>query len=189
MTRRNQQGVTLIEVLVSIIIVVIGLLGLAGLQARATLGELEALQRAQALVLLQDMVDRINSNRKASMDYVATATEWGTPQGVLPCSGTGAARDLCEWSNALNGAAESTGSINSGAMIGARGCIVNTVPTMPRQFVISVVWQGTAATAAPTTTCGQGQFGNDALRRGLTATVIIGCLQNTAPGVPTCVTP
>jgi type IV pilus assembly protein PilV len=189
MTRRNQQGVTLIEVLVSIIIVVIGLLGLAGLQARATLGELEALQRAQALVLLQDMVDRISANRKAAMEY-ATATVWGTPQGALDCSTlTGSALDMCEWSNALNGAAESSGGVNTGAMIGARGCIVNTVPAMPRQFVVSVVWQGTAATVAPTTTCGQGQYGNDALRRGLTATVIIGCLQNTAPGVATCVTP
>ena len=64
----RQGGTTMMEVLVSIVIVVIGLLGLAGLQSRASVSEMEAFQRAQALVLLQDMVDRINANRKLSME-------------------------------------------------------------------------------------------------------------------------
>src|SRR5205814_2345916 len=70
--RQPQSGATMMEVLVSILIVVIGLLGLAGLQSRINLSEMESFQRAQALVLLQDMVDRINANRKNAALYVTT---------------------------------------------------------------------------------------------------------------------
>jgi len=135
------------------------------------------------------MVDRINANRKSSMNYV-TAGSLGTDIGYTDCTGLASYQlDLCEWNNELTGAAEQAGGAKSGAMIGARGCVTNTVPTMPRQFVVSVVWQGMAGTAVPSTDCGRGQYGNDATRRALTATVVIGCLQNTAPGAAACVTP
>ena len=177
----RQGGVTLIEVLVSIVIVVIGLLGLAGLQARINLAEMEAFQRAQAIVLLQDMSDRINANRRTPMSYV-TATPLGAGQSVQDCSAmTGATRDLCEWSNALLGAGESSGGNQVGAMIGARGCIVNTVATLPQQFLVSVVWQGLNPTTAPlATACGAGSYSNEALRRAVVTTVTIACLQNNA---------
>src|SRR5258706_14532069 len=95
--RSAELGTTMIEVLVSIVIVVIGLLGLAGLQSRASVAEMEAFQRAQALVLLQDMSDRINANRRHAMEYV-TAAPLGTG-GTAPgsCAGlNGPGRDLCE---------------------------------------------------------------------------------------------
>ena len=185
----RQAGTTMMEVLVSIVIVVIGLLGLAGLQSRASVAEMEAFQRAQALVLLQDMADRINANRTIlSMDYV-TAAPLGTGNAVAACAGTIAERDLCEWQNALLGASESSGGLQVGAMIGARGCVTNITPTMPREFQIAVVWQGLVPTAAPgATACGSGEYGDEKTRRAVTAHVIIGCLQNNlANGL--CVTP
>src|SRR4051812_34767512 len=66
------KGFTMIEVLVSLFIVTLGLLGLAALQAKAQQAELESYQRAQALVLVQDMVDRINANRKTAGCYAFT---------------------------------------------------------------------------------------------------------------------
>ena len=187
---RTQRGVTLLEVLITIIILSFGLLGVAGLQARMQLAEMESYQRAQAIVLLRDMVDRVNANRRNSMDYVTT-TPAGTGNSVQDCSAlTGAGFDLCEWSNALLGAAESTGGgQNVGAMIGARGCITNTVAAMPRQFDIAVVWQGITPTVAPAaTTCGQNSYGNDATRRAIVTRVTIGCLQNDLT-TGLCVTP
>ena len=77
----------MLEVLITIIIVSLGLLGLAGLQARVQVAELEAYQRTQAIVLLQEMVDRINANRRNSMNYV-TATPAGTGNAAGDCSGT-----------------------------------------------------------------------------------------------------
>lgn len=183
-----QRGITMIEVLITIVIVAFGLLGVASLQARMQLAEIEAYQRAQAIVLLQDMVNRINANRKNSMAYAGAAV--GTGNTVQNCTGlTGAALDLCEWNNALLGATETSGGGQSvGTMIGARGCITNTVATMPREFVVAVVWQGLNPTQAPaSTTCGQNQYGNEAMRRAMVANVKIGCLQNDAAGV--CVTP
>lgn len=185
----SQRGTSMVEVLVSIVIVVLGLLGLAGLQSHAALAEMESFQRAQAIVLLQDMVDRLNANRFNAMSYVTLAPV-GTEIGLQDCAPlTGPARDLCEWNNALVGAAEtSAGGTKVGAMIGARGCVQNTVAIMPRQFVVSVVWQGLNPTKAPATTCGQGQYGDEKTRRAISTTVTIGCLQNN-PVTGTCVFP
>lgn len=189
-SRNLQGGTSMIEVLISIVIVVLGLLGLAGLQSRAQLAEAESFQRAQAVVLLQDMVDRIQSNRRAGLAYV-TAGE-GTGKAVQTCSATGGdpVSDLCEWSNALLGASESAGGLKVGAMTGARGCITNIQPAMPRVFLVEIAWQGINPTAPPGAglTCGQGMYGAENTRRVLSSTVIIGCLQNnTATGA--CVTP
>ena len=177
----RQQGATLIEVLVSIIIVVAGLLGLAGLQSRVSLAEVEAFQRAQAILLLNDMVARINANRRNAPSYATGGTPvgTGTPQQDCSTATTTAALDLCEWNNALLGATEGLGGNNVGAMQDARGCIDVVQGTMPKQFLVSVVWRGSGPTVAPgATTCGQGSYGNDATRRALTATIELGCLQN-----------
>ena len=172
----------MLEVLVAIVIVVVGLLGLAGLQARVNLAEMEAFQRAQAIVLTQDMVDRIGANRKNALSYVTT-TPLGTDTGPLNCPATTTmvARDQCEWNNALLGAAEVSGTSKVGAMIGARGCVADlTDPTKAyKHYLVAVVWQGLNPTVVPgATTCGQGSFGDDKTRRAIVANVVVGCLQN-----------
>lgn len=186
----RERGVTMIEVLITIVILTFGVLGVVGLQARLQLVQAESYYRSHAALLMQDMVDRLNANRGNALNYV-TASAVGTGNTVQDCSGlTGAVRDLCEWNNVLLGAAESTaGGENAGGMIGARGCITNVVATMPREFVVAVVWQGLAPTVAPSSTvCGQGLYGDDQLRRALLARVTIACLQND-PVTGLCVTP
>lgn len=192
---RRIRGVTMIEVLIAIFVLTIGLLGMAGIQSQMQLSELEAYQRAQAIVLLQDMVNRINANRRVdsttAAEYV-TASPLGT--GAMDCNDasvtTIADHDLCEWNNSLYGANETKGSQTLGAMNGARGCITNPTTTMPREFVVAVAWQGMRPTIAPAeTTCGQGSYGpDDRMRRALIAHVVIGCLQND-PSTGLCVTP
>ena len=175
--RARQGGVSLIEVLVSVVIVVVGLLGLAGLQSHATIAEMEAFQRAQALVLLQDMIDRVNANRLTKTIF--TPTPVGTGNAVQNCSPlVGIDRDHCEWGNALLGVAETSSAGKVGAMIGARGCVDMVKATMPREYRVSVVWQGLSATKQPSTPCGAGQYGDDRMRRAVTATVVVACLQN-----------
>lgn len=186
----RERGATLIEVLVTIVILTFGLLGVAGLQVRMHLAQAESYHRAHAVLLMQDMVDRVNANRKNALSYV-TAGALGAGNPIQDCTGlTGAALDLCEWNNALLGTAESTASgQQAGGMIGARGCITSVVATMPREFVIAVTWQGLMPTVAPaSTTCGQGLYGDEQTRRALVAHVTIGCLQND-PTTGLCVTP
>lgn len=181
---KKERGVTLLEVLVTILIVTFGLLGLAGLQARIQAAELESYQRVQAIVLLQDMVDRLNANRKQAGNYATSGAAVGTGS-TLNCSSSptnGYLKDLCDIDSALKGASETDGgSVKLGAMIGARGCFTQTTPF---EYVVAVAWQGLTATATPTAaTCGSGEYGtNEALRRVITARVVFACLQNDASG-------
>jgi type IV pilus assembly protein PilV len=162
------------------------------MQSTSQASTIEAYQRAQAIVLLQSMVDRINANRKNADEYV-TASPVGAGS-TIDCTApaTVAQRDQCEWNDELLGSSESKsgGTVRLGAMIDARGCISNPVITMPREVVVAVAWQGLQATAAPSgTTCGQGSYGNDdRFRRAIVARITIGCLQND-PATGLCVTP
>src|SRR5207237_10025490 len=133
----RSRGFTLIEVLISLLILTFGLLGLAALQGRAQQAEVESYQRAQALVLVQDMVDRINSTRKAAGCYAFTpmpdtgAVYAGTAAAAPTCTGAfgttqtraQADADMLAWHNLLKGSAETLGASQVGAMIGARGCV------------------------------------------------------------------
>jgi len=184
---RAERGTTMIEVLVTIVISAFGLLGIASLQARMHVAEMEASQRAQATVLLRHITDRITANHKNGLSYV-TATPAGAD--VQDCSGvSGAALDLCEWNNLLAGAAETYSGQRMGAMVGARGCIVNTDAVMPRKFTVAVVWQGLTPTVSPSsTTCANDSYGDDRTRRALVAPIVIACLQNDID-TGLCVTP
>lgn len=187
-SRRLMRGVSMLEVLVAIFVLTIGLLGTASMQSQMQTTQVESYQRAQAIVLLQDMVDRVNANRKDVANYVSADLGLSAQDCSVP--GTVAGKDLCEWNNALFGAAEMKGTQTLGAMTGARGCITNPVTTMPREIVVSVVWQGMRPTVAPGgTTCGQNQYGvDDKQRRAMIARITIGCLQND-PSTGLCVTP
>jgi type IV pilus assembly protein PilV len=180
---KNQRGAMLLEVLVSILICAFALLGFVAMQARATGSEFESYQRSQALVLLDDMADRINTNRAHAGDYV-TAGLIGEG-AMVDCGGkTGAALDLCEWANLIRGSAEVRGTSKAGSMISARGCISRPADSTDR-YVVSVVWLGTVPTGAPASTCGKSDaaFSNEALRRVVSASVCVGLLTDPAPGV------
>lgn len=167
-------GFSMIEVLITIVILMFGLLALAGLQGRAVTAQMESYQRSQALILLKDMADRISANRKNAASYVIA--EIGTGAACPTAGATIASKDLNEWCNALLGAAEvqttSSGGVtvtsNIGAMIGARGCITQTVAPstgVASQYLVAVAWQGLNSTATSTIDCGKNDYGNEGLRR------------------------
>lgn len=186
-----QAGFSMLEILVSILIMVVGMLGFIGLQARAQVAEVEAYQRGQALILVQDMVDRLNTNRKAAGCYaITTNAPTGSPAlgtgyaGMPACTalvGTTATRavasqDLQDWNNALLGTTETLGGNPVGTILGARGCVTYNAATL--QYRIAVAWQGLVPTVPPTVanlaaTCGLNQYGDDAQRREVSATLLI----------------
>jgi type IV pilus assembly protein PilV len=178
---RLQRGTTMIEVLVTIVILTIGLLGLAGLQTRLQSSEMEAYQRAQALVLVNDMAERIATNRANAAAYV---TGSDSPLGAdMTCSTSTATqvdRDIGEWCDALQGASETaTGNIRVGAVIGGRGCVEDLGNN---EYLITVAWQGLTPISAPSPACGQGEYNGgtactgDLCRRVITTVVRIGNL-------------
>jgi type IV pilus assembly protein PilV len=148
----EQMGFSLIEVIITMVILSVGLLGLAGLQARAHTAEAESFSRAQALILANDLADRMATNRvearKGAASAYNTATVQGTGNASVTCSGLPsttsiemAVKDLCEWDQALKGASQTSGGSAVGGISGARGCIgLQTAPI--QQFVVTVAWAG-----------------------------------------------
>jgi len=192
--RAASAGFTMLEVLISLLIAMFALLGLVGLQAQAQVAEFESYQRAQALVLVNDMADRIAFNR--ATDAAGYVIGWrcyaftSDPQRYLGTSNTVAAAcadasvtgdprtradaDLAAWNDVLQGAAETvtTGGARVGGLLGARGCITRDAAT--GVIRVSVAWQGMAPTVASADTCATTQYGaNDALRRVVFTEVVV----------------
>lgn len=191
-----QRGATMIEVLITIVILAFGLLGLAVMQSKMQLGQVEAFQRAQAIVLLAAITDRITANVDRSSANIATsiaayasANSLGTGDTApTDCSTqtSTAAKDRCEWSNILKGSSETLASANVGAMVDARACITQlqapnlaTGSCAPGILLVQVAWQGNHKTAtrssASTETCGKDQYGtDDGFRRVISQRLSIG---------------
>lgn len=181
----GHRGFSMIEVLVTIVIIAFGLLGIAGLQVRLQMSEMESYQRSQALLLLNDMANRIATNRSDAASYVTTAAN---PMGegmVCPTTTvTVAQRDLGEWCNAMQGAGETTnsGASKVRALVGGRGC----VESVGSDYLVTVVWQGRTPLTAPpaSVACGANSYNaasgspcvNDLCRRPVTTLVRIAAL-------------
>jgi type IV pilus assembly protein PilV len=156
-------GFTLIEVLISLVILAFGMLALARAMAGATLDELESYQRSQAMVISQEIVERINANRKQAIQYVG---EYVAPQAAADCTveATVLARDQCEFRNRLMGADTLDAGRAMGSAIAARACITETAPGS-NQYVVAIAWQGLKSTAAPDSVCGENSFDREENRR------------------------
>ncbi|UCD70196.1 MAG: type IV pilus modification protein PilV [Betaproteobacteria bacterium] len=179
----------MMESLIAMTVLLVGLLGIVGLQAKAQTSHFEAYQRAHALLLLDDMVNRITSNPYAAPCYVVTGIgSGGTPylgndgaghRGNTNCNAvagtiqtrTIAERGMSDWDTLLRGAAEINGGVSVGAMIGARGCV--SYDPITDLYTVTVVWQGMLATMAPAVDCANGLYGPDTQRRAVSRTVRI----------------
>ncbi len=135
----------MLETLVAIFIVTIGLLGIAGLQAKAQVAEFESYQRAQALIILGDMIEKVNIARNVASCFAVSTASSGTPyfgpttnadgssdSGAVAtpscAAGTTAENALAvsmmtAINDALAGTGETKAGASVGAMVGARGCI------------------------------------------------------------------
>lgn len=196
MKSARESGFSLVEVLVSMVVLLVGLLGLLGTMTLSQRSELESYQRRQALLLLDDMVNRIRANGRAgtvryadcyvistdpTTNFVGTghSTNYGTPvcdSAVVGATAYALAQqDLRDWNNALLGAAETSGGSSIGAMIGARGCITGSSGT----YKVSIAWQGLAKMGSPPTAdnCGQSLYGNEGMRRVISTSVTIATLR------------
>jgi type IV pilus assembly protein PilV len=202
---KSSQGFTMIEILVALLVLMVGLLGLAGMQMMAQRAEVESYQRAQAMVLMNDIVDRINTNRKAATCYaITTSATAGTP--FIGAAGTGkydvsgfscgalatnpnavtrAGIDLEMIEDALLGATEVTGGASVGAMIGARSCI--GFDAASQSYTVAVAWQGLTKTFSPASwdvtinpavarNCALNLYGDDTQRRVIWTTLMIASL-------------
>jgi type IV pilus assembly protein PilV len=192
--RYGSGGFTLIEVMVSLVILLLGMLSLAGFQNRLFQSEMEAYQRTQAQILVQDMADRMRVHRAYAACFQNLRLGTGSSEPPACTYNPHGTKTLSEevreqmvqqqktvqadqqaWNDLLLGAAEQAARIRLGAMAGAVGCIdyIGSDAAGTDIFRISVAWQGVIETAAPPRNlqCGQNSFGDETLRRVSSITV------------------
>ncbi|MEK8078883.1 type IV pilus modification protein PilV [Pseudomonas sp. XK-1] len=178
---RTQAGFTLIEVMVAVLVLSVGLFGMAGMHARVLNGQFDAYQRAQAMLLAQDMVNRIRANPGPARTGAYDNQELGLAEAVCgeSTSAHTAANDLACWSEALRGVSVSDADGQQfGSMIGARGCIDRLGGSATSEVVlrVTVAWQGMTPTVAPNQACGANAYGAENLRRAVSIDVALAYL-------------
>lgn len=96
---QRQQGFSLIEVMVTMLIVGIGLLGIAGIIVTNMKNTHSSYARSQASALVNDIVDRMRANRSVAE---SAAAPYQLPFGATPSPATGVpADDLGAWKKSV----------------------------------------------------------------------------------------
>lgn len=93
MSKSQQNGSSLVEVMVALFVLAIGLLGVLAMQSKSMQFNQSAHTYSQAVYLANDIAERIRSNLESTVDY-ATATADDNPNcEVSACS----AVELAQW--------------------------------------------------------------------------------------------
>ncbi len=151
--QHDEQGFTLLEVLVAVVIISFGLLGMAGMQAVGVKNTYNATLRTLAVQQAYDMADRMRSNKQGVTDGVYDALA-ATMPATIPsdpgCIATGCSAsdlqkyDLRVWNS------------NNKAMLpsGSGGVELVAGTTSPnKEYIITVMWNENRV-ASPGTNCG-----------------------------------
>ena len=135
-----QQGVTLVESMIALLVISIGLLGIASLQITAMSQNASSLNHSQAVWYAYNMSDRIRANKGEFANYDGIDTTNSYSQDCMSSACTNAqmlTADAADWSTMIAN------------LPGGRGIIANTADGLQ----VSVMWddEGTGATG---TNCG-----------------------------------
>ncbi|WP_062268573.1 type IV pilus modification protein PilV [Endozoicomonas arenosclerae] len=77
-SKKHHKGVGLIEVMVALLVISVGVLGMAGLQTKSLQQNQFSYLRSQAVIIVNDMMDRIRANRTVAAsgsEYVVNETQ------------------------------------------------------------------------------------------------------------------
>jgi type IV pilus assembly protein PilV len=162
----RSRGVSLIEVLVSLVILSLGVLAVVALQLVSKRNNADAGQRTIAAQLAYDMAERMRANASSATlpsyivgtttDPVGTLYADGAVPSVPACTGTGSTctaaqvvtRDLWAWEESLEGAAETSGATGkTGGLVSPLGCIRRDTDDGGGDgiYIITIVWRGAIA--------------------------------------------
>jgi len=135
-----QQGVTLVESMIALLVISIGLLGIASLQITAMSQNASSLNHSQAVWYAYNMSDRIRANITEFANYDGIDTANSYSQDCLSATCTNAqmlTADAADWATM------------TGNLPGGRGVITSTADGL----LVNVMWddEGTGATG---TNCG-----------------------------------
>jgi len=94
----RQHGMSLIEVMVSVLIVSTGLLGAAAMQASALRNNQGSYERTQSAILTQGMFDAMRANMPGVTSNNYNSADWVCS---VPSTGSLAASDIARWIGTL----------------------------------------------------------------------------------------
>ena|SRR5690606_5689165 len=120
--RSRMRGISLIEVMVSVLVLAVGLLGIAAMQSVALRGGQSSLESTQAVMQTTAIIEAMRTNWRNAGSY----------NTAKMCAATGAtglaANDLDNWVNSLQ------------ASIGGGGSTCGEISGCPGACVITVYW-------------------------------------------------
>lgn len=155
--RRTAMGVSLIEVLVSLVILSLGVLAVVGLQLVSKRNNADAGQRTIAAQLAYDMAEKMRANATSATlpsyligtDSLPAGARYDGASGApaactasAPCTPAArVTRDIFDWEQALEGAAEG----GAGGLVSPLGCIRQATNDGGGDgiYMITIVWRGT----------------------------------------------
>lgn len=144
-----QQGVTLIEVLIAVLVLSIGMLGIALVQTRALANNNSSMARSMAVVASYSILEAMRADRAA-----AIAGAYNTPLGGIKANAcptgtsTQAAIQLANWCNEL---AATLGDLAT--TIGQISCTaVGTAPTQSADCTVTIQYDDSRIGAGGTST-------------------------------------
>ncbi len=103
--KKQQTGISLIEVMVAVLIMAVGILGMVGLQVTSLQLNRGALMRAEAMQLGNDILDRVRANPTGSYDDIGFDDDPPTSNNCVtnPCSTSQMADyDVAQWKCSIN---------------------------------------------------------------------------------------
>lgn len=176
----HARGISLIEVLVSLVILSLGVLSVVALQLVSKRNNTDAGQRTVAAQVVYDIIARMRANSTQTtlaayltgVEPVGRNTRGDTkPSPVCetgsPCTAAELiAHDLWVWEQALDGAAETVAAGKTGGLVLPTGCIAQTTDDGGGDgiYTITIAWRGAVPipdSRTGTAQCGRvGQPGN-----------------------------
>ena len=176
----HQRGLSLLELLVSLVVFSIGLLGIAGLQMVSKQASYEGLQRTLASQVAYGLLEDMRTNGSGISVYVAAndlggGTLAGLPVSQCrdpdtPCSpAQKAVHDIWYWERTVDGAAELGIEGQTGGILFPTVCVDGPAGGVAGVYLVSVAWRGGVELADPETSqcgAGSGNYGDgDRFRR------------------------
>jgi type IV pilus assembly protein PilV len=172
---KNQKGVSLIEVLVTLVLISVALLGSASLQVVSKRANNQALQRSAAAHFANDYLSKMRSNRPALATYVPAGDLGAASLGTAPAKGCVGADTNCtsadlaafdqwQWEQELDGATELVAGAKSGGLLEPTACITGPAAGAAGVYEIAIAWRGNTEHVNPTIhDCGEdsGKYGTD----------------------------
>jgi type IV pilus assembly protein PilV len=156
MLMRKQNGFSMIELLISVVIMSVGVLGMAGLQMLSMQNNRSALLQGEAVLRANDILDRIRANPTGTYTGVAVTSTPGTTTDCVgnTCSESEmAAYDITQWQCSLNSVDASgdphtacdnfgiTGAMPGGQCVNAGDtCAGGSIDLTGGVYTVSIQW-------------------------------------------------